>query len=138
MRAAIGGLVLLLLCGCGSTASIPIGDVSGAVTYRGKPLDHGTVVFMPEDSGGGNCVPATAEIASDGSYKMRYGADRKGVALGKYVVTVQCCEKLTDEQARNPGFVPKSLIPSRYSNGSQSGLRIEVKPGKNPYDIVLE
>jgi hypothetical protein len=139
MKAIVGGLVLLLLCGCGSKASIPMGYVSGTVTYQGKPLDHGTVVFMPEGSGTG--VPAMAEIAPDGSFEMRLGAGQKGAPVGKFIVTVTCREKLTEKQAQahDMSYVPKSLIPEKYSNGSQPGLRFEVKPGTNPpYNIALE
>lgn len=133
---AVFGLGLLLLAGCGSNVGIPLGYVSGKVTYQGKPLGHGNVVFMPET--GGNGVPAVAAIASDGSFKMTIGGGHQGAPLGKFLVAVKCCEKSNEKQARDITFRPKSLIPERYANASLSGVRCEVKAGSNDFPIVLE
>ena len=135
MKAIISGLIFSLLCGCGSNASIPLGQVSGTVTYNGKPLDHGNVVFTPET---GHGVPATATIEKDGSYQMSISGGHQGAPLGKFLVGVKCCEKPNDKQARDMNFRPKSLIPEKYANVSKSGLRFEVKSGSNQFPIVLE
>jgi hypothetical protein len=128
-------LVLLTFCGCGSGPAVPLGFVAGTVTCQGKPLNHGSVTFMPETGGYG--LPSTGDIAADGSFEMRTGV-HKGVPLGKYVVTVLCHEKSSDKQSRDIYAKPKSLIPEKYSAAARSGLRFEVKAGNNRYNISLE
>lgn len=128
--------VLLLLCGCGSNASIPLGRVSGTVTYQGKPLDHGHVAFMPEAGGAG--VPAVATIASDGSFEMTIGGGHQGAPLGKFLIAVKCCEKPNEKQAHDMTFRPKTLIPEKYADASQSGLQFEVKAGANQCPLALQ
>jgi len=135
VKAVIGGLALSLIAGCGSKAPIPLGQVSGTVTYNGKPLDHGNVVFMPEK---GHGVPATATIGNDGSYQMSISGGHQGAPLGKFLIAVKCCEKPNEKQVRDMNFRPKSLIPEKYANVSKSGLHFEVKPGSNQFPIALE
>ena len=42
-------VLILAVCvwGCGSELPFDAARVTGTVTYRGKPLDHGEVVFVP-------------------------------------------------------------------------------------------
>jgi len=61
---ALGVLVAFLtsLVGCGA----PKGTISGIVSFKGKPIPAGTVIFASED--GKTLV--NAQIGSDGSYKI--------------------------------------------------------------------
>ena len=106
----------------------------GTVTYQGKLLDHGDVVFSPENSD--RWVPATGAIAQNGSYEMRTGG--AGAPLGKCVVTVHCRQKPDEKRAREMNYIPPLLIPEKYTNTKQSPLQFEVKPGNNKFAIVLE
>ena len=59
MRLAVGMLVILSLEGCGEAVARPqLGKVSGKVTYKGKPLTKGSVVFTPVPGKGGETGPA--------------------------------------------------------------------------------
>jgi len=127
--------VLLAAAGCGSGESLPLGTVEGQVTYQGKPLDHGRVVFTPDKGTTG--PQAVGQIQSDGSFSMETG-DRAGAPLGTHVVTVHCRREPTPEEAKDIYFVPEALIPEKYFKEDQSPLRFEVKEGHNDYSIVLE
>ena len=130
----LGLLVATTIVGCGPRDSLRLAPVHGTVTYQGKPLEHGRVVFNPEDESGG--VAAVGIIASDGSYEMRT-RDRDGAALGKYLVTIQCRQKRDEKHARDMSYIPPLLIPKKYWS-LESPLRFEVQDGENHYPIVLE
>jgi hypothetical protein len=128
-------LVLLAACGCGARGSLPLAPVNGTVTYKGKPLEHGQVVFNPSKNGAG--VLSVGFITGNGSFEMQTGS-RKGAPLGEFVVTVHCRQKPSNEQGRDLGAVRPSLIPEKYSVEGRSPLRFEVKAGSNVFPIVLE
>jgi hypothetical protein len=64
-------LVLLLLPGCGE--GFPRHRLSGKVTYQGKPVEYGTIVFEPEESIGKIAPTGFARIENDKS-KMKLDA----------------------------------------------------------------
>ena len=80
---------------------------------------------------------AVGHIQSDGSFEMRTG-DRPGVVVGKHRVAVHCREEGAEQQRRDMNFVPKSLIPPKYSNVATSSLQVDVKPGGNDVPIELQ
>ncbi len=139
-RAASGCLwlgVLLLAVGCGPESGLPLAPVEGVVTFEGKLLDHGRVVFSPQSGTPGPA--AVGVIQPDGSYVMRT-TDREGAAIGQHGVTVHCRRTLSSEEVRNRSLlIPESLIPAKYSKKDQSPLAFEVVEGEaNTYEIVLE
>ena len=129
-------LMLLTACGCGSS-DLPLAQVHGTVTYRGKPLDRGTVVFFPEKGGSG--VPSVGHITAGGSFEVQTGS-RKGDPLGNCIVTVHCRKEADVPGPRLDRFIPatESLIPEKYADQSRSPLRFEVKAGGNDFPILLE
>lgn len=110
----------LVLGGCGHDTQRPTAPVSGLVTYQGKPLDHGRVVFIHEPSGHG----AAGEIAADGRYTLN-------AILGPNAVMIECpCldPKATSSVAGRPNMLmPPSLIPARYADHMRSGLKCSVQ-----------
>jgi hypothetical protein len=121
------GVVVL---GCGNSRGLPpTAPVSGTVTYKGKPLEMGRVIFF-HPSGHG----ASAELGPSGTFKL--------IAYqGKNNVAVECfeCDRPGSKKIRSR-FMDEnvSLIPNRYLNYSTSGLTFEVKPGTdNKADFAL-
>jgi hypothetical protein len=122
-------LVLLTvgLSGCGSKP----GSVSGKVTYQGKTLSSGLVVFVDKD--GKVSQPAGIEV--DGSYAAH------NVPLGQVTACVETLPlsggdggpPASKDQPR-ARYVP---IPGKYKDAKQSELTLEVKPGPNVYNIDL-
>jgi hypothetical protein len=113
------------LCGCGSKK----GSVSGKVTYQGKLLSTGMVIFVDKDG----FVSPPAGIEVDGTYSAN------NVPVGPVTVCVEVLPILGgdtggDPKQPRPRYVP---IPEKYKDAKQSDLKFDVKPGANDYDIEL-
>ena len=127
-RGTMAGLLLLLAAGCGGDAE-QTAEVQGRVYYQGKPLESGTVVFVPDPSRGGSGPLARAEIQADGRYRLRTG-DKSGAVPGWHRVTVA---------PGGPAGSPTRTLPPRFSDPESSGQCHEVKPGQeNTIDLHLE
>ncbi|QEL17957.1 hypothetical protein [Limnoglobus roseus] len=85
-RAASLGLVfgVLLFSGCGGTLDNTT-HVSGTVTFDGKPLPAGMIVFEPDPAKGNRGQQGHADI-KDGRFDTR--SSGKGVAIGPQVVRI--------------------------------------------------
>jgi len=125
----------LSVAGCGPGE----GDVTGTVTYKGKKLGSGSVVFH------GPNVTKTTSISADGTYTL------KKVPAGSYKITVETFaadapgkggktgERSTmiidGAPAPEPGeYVP---IPPKFKTPDSSGLTYEVTKGSQQKDIPL-
>ena len=122
---------MLIFTGCGNG----LADVSGTVTLNNQPVGgagiYGTVTFAPE-SGGALGVGA---IDESGRYKLKTGS-RNGIETGAYRVAVSINKV---EPPVNRDAMPKAIpiTPEKYANAAQSGLRADVKPGRNSIDFAL-
>ncbi len=114
-------------------------QVSGTVTYNGKPLSSGMIRFMPTAST--NAPMAGAKI-KDGQYTLdQHGA----VPVGTFRVEIEALRTV----AAPPGMVlpldlqgkeglDQQYIPAKYNAASQ--LSITIEPGSRPitqdYDLT--
>ncbi|HYH68895.1 MAG TPA: hypothetical protein VD866_29650 [Urbifossiella sp.] len=138
-RAGLLGAVALLAAGCGGA-----GDVTGTVTYQGKPVVTGSVTFYGPDK-----TPYLGAIDEKGNYKV------VGVPSGARQVTVASPDPLPPPGAKsgkpsNPNLPegtpePKGTrpegwraIPTNYADPNASKLTFEVRGGANTIDIPLE
>ena len=133
MQVALAVMVataLIVLTGCGQSNRA---SLTGKVTLDGKPLDTGTVGFLPVTQG-----PAGyATIQAGGGYTAQTGTI-KGLAPGDYLVTVQAMGPMPPPTPQDPEPLPASLLPAKYSAKETSGLRCTVPPGGTTYDIELK
>ena len=133
--------LLLGLAGCTGT---PTGSVSGKVTYQGKAVRHGTVMFV-----GSNSLAAYGAIGDDGQYSI------PKVAAGPAKITVSSPDpkggggrarkgdkdapdvpiRGEEVRAEVKGWFP---LPDEYGDLSRSKLTFEVKPGPNTHNIELK
>jgi hypothetical protein len=95
-----------------------LASVKGNVSLDGRPLAFGKVIFHLAD---GQFVGS--KIKEDGSFKV----DR--VPLGTHTITV---EAMKTEKGRK-----LNVIPERYASEEKSQLRVEVRKGKNQFDLHL-
>lgn len=159
LRTSISLLVFGAAClsaGCGSKATI-----SGTVTYKGKPIPAGYIVFAPEN--GAASVNATIE---DG----KYSAEKVPTGPAKVTVTSLSMERERAPMGMSEGPPPEMMskmgpppdapippearermargaasfskkglkIPDRYADPAQSGLTYTVQPGAQTKDFQLE
>jgi hypothetical protein len=140
-------LVAVFLGGC----SKPPGSVSGRVSYKGKDLSYGTIVFVSQDN-----QVKQGDIDEDGSYKI----ENVPAGPAKVAVVVERAPELTGGPRMQAGkmggpagevagdknygksgrkTVKKSTIqvPERYRDPEKSGLTYTVKSGQNQKDFDL-
>ncbi len=125
--------------GCGkSTATL-----SGTVTYRGRPVTSGEVVFLAE----GGAASVHAPIGPDGRYTV------KGVPRGTANVAVDNpppswyatpgwrlpAALANDPEVRDARALAAHYVPTppRYRDPNQSGLTCTVGRGSQSHDIAL-
>jgi hypothetical protein len=125
------GLLALVALGCGGK-----GDASGTVTYKGKPLAFGTVLFEGSD---GNL--RQGNIGPDGGYSVA------GVSTGEARVavnspnpkTITLISRTETEKPQSYPDVPGWFaIPKQYGTPAKSGLTYKIKAGANKIDIELQ
>jgi hypothetical protein len=126
--------------GCGGAK----GDLSGTVSYQGKPLAIGSVLLIGTDT-----KLRTAWIEADGSYQF---AD---VPVGEAKLAVYSPDpakkakqgKRRKSRAKDEPATPELpagdrtkwfAIPAEYSDIDHSGLRVTIHPGPNTYPIEMK
>jgi hypothetical protein len=77
---ALGGIIT----GCGSGARTY--HLSGSITFQGKPVPTGTIVFEPDPTAGNSGPSGYAKI-KDGHYDTRE-ADCQGIVGGPHLVRI--------------------------------------------------
>jgi hypothetical protein len=133
----------LLVTGCGGPSRPETALVSGRVTYRGKPVLTGQIMFYPEDG-----RSAASAIGPDGVYRLGTFSATDGATPGRYRVTIQAIRfktlprpKTLDEEARGGDVIvrtaPEWLVPEKYFRPETTPLTAEVKRGKNTIDFDL-
>jgi hypothetical protein len=112
----------------------PAAEVSGVVTLDGKPLDAGTVTFIPEIAEEAGGRPGIARIGPNGRYQLGNANPEKPLRFypGRYRVTVLAMQA-------NPSNTGRSIavltVPERYTSPRTTPFIQEVVAGKN--DVTL-
>lgn len=126
------------IVGCGS--SVDMVPVTGTVSFQGKALEYGSVMFQPVGIDG--AMPARSKIAADGSFSLWTEKAGDGVRVGKCKVRVTAFEaqrtKATGGEHEEMAL-GKSAIPARFQNFATSGIVVEVSPEMLlPFEINLD
>jgi hypothetical protein len=145
------GLVLAtVLTGC--SGGLRLGKVTGKVTFKGKPVPTGTIMFHP-DAG----PAAVGAIGPDGTYTLTTIKPGDGAVVGSHRVTIQATtvgpgslaepssfeEEMQLAQRKDPKakvLVPGKvtwIVPEKYSRPDTTDLTITVQPGRNTIDFLL-
>ena len=127
-------VIAAMASGCSRKGDLETAPVSGKVTYRGKAVPTGTVMFVP------NAGPAaTGEIGTDGSYKLTTYSAGDGAVLGTHKVTITALQGMGDALPEQRNATPPPLVPVKYLSGETSGLTADVKRGsKNEVNFELK
>lgn len=120
-------LLVTAIVGCGPSGP-EMGNVTGTVTYKGKPLTTGTITFIPE---AGGLPTAFADIQEDGTYIGKTRDFGEGVPVGKHRVMIVAVKD------NGPEAPVEAILPMKYSSDQQSGLTADVTSGENVVDFSL-
>ena len=126
VRALVAVSLLLFIAGCAKKGGLETAPVSGKVTYRGKALSTGTVMFVP-----GEGPAATGEIGNDGTYKLTTYKTDDGAVIGLHKVTITALQGMDGALPELRSGTPGPLVPAKYLNAESSGLTADVKPKTN-------
>ncbi len=132
-RTTLGTSCLLLapaiLCcgGCGSRYSA----IEGKVALAGKPINIGTISFLPADGHG----PTAAAKIIDGKYSAQISAGNYKVQISGYRKTGQ--RHASEGDPKSPMMdILEPIVPEKYNTAST--LVREVKPGERQLDFLLD
>ena len=132
MRILVSLALLVAVLPIGCKGKHPTAPVSGVVTWKGKPVTQGTVVFFHETAP----VSGSGAIGPDGRYKL-------DAPVGICRVAIQSREQPPADlpkEKQTPGYYLglKSVIPDRYEDHMHNGLQFTVKEGNNTADWNLK
>ncbi len=132
----IGMFALSVMTGCGEQIDKnPTAPVKGVVTYQGKPLETGEIVFFPDS---GEQI-AHGKIQSDGTFELTTYDEGDGAFPGMHKVTIVSERDMEGVSAEDPeADLEPSFIPMKYNMQNTSGLTAEVKEGDNEINFDLE
>lgn len=126
--------VFFLILGLGLSAGCGDGGgklgVSGTVSYKGTPVDQGSIQFLAAD--GKNSFGTSIE---NGKYAI---PAKQGLNPGSYKVAISSLEGggPPKDPGGIPGPPPKERIPAKYN--SKTELTREIKSGKTTQDFNLD
>ena len=133
MRALRIAAVFLLLSGvaAGCRGGSGFGNVSGTVAYDGKPVEQGSISFVPVDGKG----PTAGGMIANGKYaveKVPVGAAKVSISG----VRVTGTKKLYEDDPESPVVqTATELLPPKYNQSSE--LQYEVKAGPQTKNFDL-
>jgi hypothetical protein len=131
------GTLLVLASGCEPGAQ-RLAGVRGKVSFKGIPLNTGTIVFTPDPLRGTSGSIARSEIGRDGGYVLQTKG-MPGAAVGWHRVTVMAMDRGFAGGPDGDRVTPRSLLPEKYSDPQLSGLSCQVRGGQeNPIDFDLD
>ncbi len=102
-------------------------DVSGTVTFQGKPVPKGLIHFDPEGSG-----PQGYANIEDGKFNTATAGQGKGIRGGKYTIRVNGFDgKVGDESPMGAAVFPEHTFRKELPAQNQT-LDYEVPAAKKP------
>jgi hypothetical protein len=131
-------------CGPGTT------DITGRVTFQGKPVVYGTVVVIDADG-----VPKSGLIARDATFRVtgiRVGAAKAAVSSPPPpgAIPLSARDKKVQDDDNNekvttpPPSVDPELVrswfplPEKYGDPAKSEITLDVRSGRPPYELELK
>jgi hypothetical protein len=113
-------MIAIIFAGCGRGNRPVLARVAGTVSYNGKPLARGKMVFVPSQG-----RSAVGKIVDGRIFEVTTFDRNDGAVVGPH--KIQIASFVREPTAME--IVPWA-IPERYGNVSTSGLTAEVIAGK--------
>ena len=139
MQQSLTGIIALFVLsgalGCAKVDPHGRQSLTGTITFKGQPLDVGTIEFVPSQAGKGY---GTIGMIKDGKYQV---PSEQGVPPGTYRVLICSPEANKSEGPVGPPGMKmpplgKDRISPQYNRDSR--ITVEVKPsGDNRFDFSV-
>jgi hypothetical protein len=127
-------LLLPLVFGCGEENPLGRRAVYGDVSYQGKPVDYGSIQFIPVDPQRGVSSGAMIEA---GKYQIQ---ESLGLPPGNYSVMVsspdQSQQTKIEEVPGDARTLAAERIPAKYN--LQTTLKVEVPKARGRYEANFD
>ncbi|HET6571972.1 MAG TPA: hypothetical protein VFG68_00085 [Fimbriiglobus sp.] len=122
---------MILAVGCGKSEPATA-TVKGAVTFQGRPLAGGLIVFAPDREKGNAGESVHATVGPDGWYYLSADGSAR-VAAGWYRVAIAEAPGWSADDAHGPRF------PAALRRPDRAGLDREVVAGReNVFHFEIE
>jgi hypothetical protein len=145
------GLWFVGIAGCGPRTRLEgLASVEGTVTFRGKPVEGASVVFVPAVAGKRAAVGTTD---ATGRFRLTTKDPGDGALPGAYAIAVSKTEASgglsaaeAEQWSRNrenfgkyppPPKITEHL-PEKYKAANTSGFQATVTGGRNTVNLALE
>jgi hypothetical protein len=132
----------MVSAGC-SEEGPPIAPASGVVTYRGEPVKHAKVVFLPQDVPDGKvAVGLTDEQGRFSVTTVGRDSSREGAVVGKHFVAVtESWPPGAEIPVDSMGMQmppPRGPWPQKYRDSASGALAVDVVADQdNFYELDL-
>jgi hypothetical protein len=120
--------LVLSLSGCGDGSNLA--EVTGAVSIDGRPVDKGSITFIPADGQG----PTTGAEIVAGKYTSEapLGMSKVEIRVPRVIG-----KKRLYETADSPvQDIMEEVLPEKYNEKTE--LRLDAKPGRNEQNWDLQ
>ncbi|HZV04841.1 MAG TPA: hypothetical protein VE999_07140 [Gemmataceae bacterium] len=132
-------LVLTMGCGKGVRHSAEHGEVSGDVTYKGKPVTGGAITFVADDG-----FTSNDRIDETGHYTIKPPVGPVKITIDNRMLTQRANPNAMKGAGPRPGGSdPNPIkgkyvrIPDKYYKTTDTPLTYTVKKGSQTYNIEL-
>jgi hypothetical protein len=128
-------VVVLLLLGVlagalGCERTVP---VKGTVTIDNRPLENGSVLFIPDKEKDNTTTSEPRGVVKDGKYEL-FTTGKPGAPVGWYKVVVSAGVAVEADNTKVQ--TPSARLASKYNDPERTDLRVEVKPDGS-FDLKL-
>jgi hypothetical protein len=106
-------------------------EIHGSLTYDGKPIQDGTINFVPVNGNG----PTAAAVVTDGKYSVRVAPGEKRVRIEAFRVIGQSGPRPNDPTSRMVD-VKEQILPERYNAQTELVREITFDVGTCDFDLV--
>lgn len=117
------------LAACGCADGVQLAEVTGRVTFTGRPVPA-EIIFEPiAPDGAAAGRPSSCLTAADGLYRLQYTRKRPGAVVGRHQVTVKIMRAAPD---REPQSFQEAMTPVKVAR-----LMRPVFTSGNRYDFAI-
>jgi hypothetical protein len=108
-------VALIGVAACGPSNGLDLARVSGKVTYKGEPLQNGTIMFEPDETKGATGPLAIGTIKSDGTYILSSQDAGDGAVVGMHRIGILGLdpEPTTKEAMPSPEQDPMKYLQAK-------------------------